>query len=85
MEAWATVFICAFHHAVDEYQDGGDLDKQKHICIALNQATDDELASISKGIDYNRERERLNKIYDVVPINANRIPEVPQGIMYGLV
>lgn len=62
-EAWAIVFLCARHHAVDEYQDCGDLQKEKNVWIALNQATDDELKKYSKVVPYIRERDRLNVKY----------------------
>lgn len=62
-ELWALLPICAYHHAVDQYQDGGDLNKEKHLWLALNRATDSELEAISKAINYKRERERLNNIY----------------------
>jgi hypothetical protein len=62
-EAWAIVFLCAYHHAVDEYQDGGDLQKEKNVWIALNQATDEELKKYSKAINYIRMRDILNLKY----------------------
>lgn len=66
--AWATVFACAYHHGVDEYQDGGDYNQEKHVWVALNQATDPELDAISKVINYRIERERLNTIYSLQPL-----------------
>ena len=62
-QTWAIIKICAYHHAVDEHQGGGDLDKEKNLHIALNRATDKELENISKVVDYKRERDRLNKKY----------------------
>jgi len=62
-EVWAIIHLCEFHHAVNTYQDGGDLDKEKNVWIALNRATDEELLKYSKAILYIKERERLNKIY----------------------
>lgn len=64
-EAWAIIFLCARHHAVDEYQDGGDLQKEKNVWIALNQASDAELLKYSKVINYLRERARLNEQYGI--------------------
>lgn len=64
-EAWAIPKLCAYHHAVDEFQDGGDLQKEKNVWIALNRASDEELQKYSKVINYIRERERLNAIYGV--------------------
>lgn len=63
-EAWAIIKLCTYHHAIEEHMDGGDLNKEINLHIALNRASDLELESISKAIDYKRERERLNKKYD---------------------
>lgn len=62
-EAWAIVILCERHHAVNRYQDCGDLQKEKNIWIALNQATDEELRQYSKAIDYIALRKRLNAKY----------------------
>ena len=62
-EKWAILPICAYHHEVDSYQDCGDLNKEVHVWIALNRATEDELRNISKAINYLALRDRLNKLY----------------------
>lgn len=62
-EVWAIIHLCAFHHAVDEFQDGGDLQKEKNIWLALCRATPRELIAISKAIDYLTLRRRLDKKY----------------------
>jgi hypothetical protein len=62
-EAWAIVILCSRHHAVNEYQDGGDLQKEKNVWLALNQATYEELLTYSKAIDYIRMRKTLNEKY----------------------
>lgn len=62
-ELWALLPICTYHHAVNEHQDGGDMNKEKHVWIALNRATDEELKSISKAVDYLSLRDRLNEKY----------------------
>ena len=62
---FAILSICAKGHGVDFYQDGGDLDKEIHLWIALNRASDQELLEISKVIDYQREKKRLNAKYGV--------------------
>lgn len=64
-EAWAIVKLCAYHHAVDEYQDRGDLNKEKNLWIALNQAGEEELRAVSKAVDYKKEKERLNRKYGI--------------------
>lgn len=63
-EKWAIIPICAYHHAVDRHQDGPGLDKQRNVWVALNRATDDELIAVSKVVNYMRERDRLNTIYN---------------------
>ena len=62
-EVWAIVPICEFHHAVGPFQDGGDLQKEVNVWIALNRATDSELMLYSKAVNYVRERERLTEKY----------------------
>jgi hypothetical protein len=62
-EKWSIIPLCAYHHAVDEFQDGGDLQKEKNVWIALNRATDKELLKVSKAVDYVRKREVLNNKY----------------------
>lgn len=74
-EEWAILDICAFHHGVDFHQDGGGMNKEKHVWIALNRATDDELRAISKSVDYIALRTRLNAKYGICyPLLAG-IPE----------
>lgn len=62
-ERWAIVPLCSYHHAVNQYQDCGDLKKELNQAIALNRATDDELEKYSKVIDYKRRRDYLKKKY----------------------
>lgn len=63
-ELWAIPPICAKHHGVDLFQDRpGQAPKEVRAWVALNRATDDQLRTVSKAIDYVRERERLNAIY----------------------
>lgn len=62
-EPWSIVILCSRHHAVNEYQDGGDLQKEKNVWLALNQATDEELRRYSKAIDYIRLKKVLNEKY----------------------
>ncbi len=62
-EDWAIVDVCEYHHAVDNFQDGGDLNREKHVWIALNRATDEELLRVSRAIDYIALKDRLNKKY----------------------
>lgn len=62
---WAILDICEFHHGVNNFQDRGDMRKEKHVWIALNRATDEELEAISKNISYLDLRHRLNAKYGV--------------------
>jgi len=62
-QKFAIIPLCCYHHAVNEYQDGGDLNKEKNEWIALNRATDVELKAISKAVDYIHKRNYLNDIY----------------------
>lgn len=62
-EAWAIIPLCEYHHAVNMFQDGGDLQKEINVWIALNRATDEELEKYSKSTNYKLMRERLNKKY----------------------
>lgn len=59
IEPWATVPVCEYGHGVDSYQDSGDRKHDVHVWIALCRATPAELSSISKAIDYHREKTRL--------------------------
>ena len=69
-EVWAIIHLCEYHHAVNTYQDGGELNKEKNVWIALNRASDEELLKYSKATNYIKERERLNKIYGVYKSKA---------------
>ncbi len=56
-QKFAILPACHKHHAeVSKYND-------QFIHVALNRATDSELQSITKAINYFFERDRLNKIY----------------------
>lgn len=63
---WAIIPLCEYHHAVNGHQDGGDLNKEINVLIALNRATEEELKDISKNVNYLSLRERLNKKYDKI-------------------
>lgn len=64
-EEWAILDICEFHHDVGAFQGTGDLNKEKHVCIALNRATEDRLVALSKAEDKIRIRNWLNNKYGV--------------------
>lgn len=62
-EEWAILDICAYHHEVDFHQDGGGMNKEKHIWLALCRAPEERLLALSKAIDLVGLRNRLNLIY----------------------
>lgn len=62
-ESWALVPLCEWAHSVNSCQDGGGLDKEVNVWLAINRATDDQLRQVSKVINYIRMREFLNKKY----------------------
>lgn len=61
----AILDICAYHHGVDEFQDGPGLDKERNIWIALNRMPESRLRELSKGEDRVALRDRLNAKYGV--------------------
>lgn len=85
-ERFAIIPVCAKAHEVDSWQDGGELNKELHLWIALNRATDDELASISRAIDYRQKRDRLNVTYGVYREPTDTPQTIPFffGINYSL-
>lgn len=62
-EEWAILDICAYHHCVDQFQDGQGMNKEKHIWLALNRATEQRLRELSRAVDYIALKVRLNKKY----------------------
>lgn len=62
-EAWAILCICSYHHGVDEYQDCGDLNKEKHEWLALRQAPEGRLEELSKAVNYKQRLKYLDSIY----------------------
>ena len=65
--------ICAYHHEVDFHQDGGGMNKEKHVWIALNRAPEARLIELSKATDYLALKARLNEKYGVwsAPLTFN--------------
>lgn len=60
---FAIIGVCAAGQEVDQYQDAHTMNKELNVWCALNRATDDELRSISKAINYFRMRDWLNSKY----------------------
>lgn len=61
-EEWAIIPLCAFHHAVDEYQDGGDLNKEINQMIALMRASSEDFAKYERN-DWTRQLAYFVKKY----------------------
>jgi len=61
-ELWAILDICEYHHAINQYQDGGNLDKKKHEWIAMSRMTNIDKAKYSKR-NWNKELTLLESIY----------------------
>lgn len=57
-ERWAIIPLCAWHHAVDQYQDGPGLNKDINRLIALSRATTEELLAYPRS-NFIRERDYL--------------------------
>lgn len=62
-ERWAIVPVCTYHHAVNEYQDGGDLDKGLNQYIALCRANLDDLCARMPKKDWRQEYKFLTQKY----------------------
>ena len=63
-EKWALVSLCAYAHGVDEYQDGGCLDKKINEWIAINRMSrEDEMKYPRR--NWAQERRFLNARYGV--------------------
>ena len=77
-EKFAIISCCAKGQEVDEYQDAHTMDKKLNVWVALNRATEEELASISKVINYQRLRDQLNKVYGTyVPFHNDSLINYP--------
>lgn len=62
IDKWAIIRLCAYAHSVDEYQDGGILDKGKNQLIAIKHATEKDLAKYPKA-DWGTLLKQLEKKY----------------------
>ncbi|MGH7782249.1 MAG: hypothetical protein ACREO5_00165 [Candidatus Binatia bacterium] len=47
-ERWAIIPLCAFHHSVDEFQDGPGLNKRINRQIAMSRATEEDKKKYSR-------------------------------------
>lgn len=69
---FAIVPLCWLTHT------GPEKNKEIAVWIALNQATDEELKSISKTVDYIKEREWHNNIYGIPQMPDPEIQYEPE-------
>jgi len=63
-ELWAITPVCAYGHGVDGFKDN-PINHELRYWVALNRATDGELSAISKAVNYQREKARLNEKWGV--------------------
>lgn len=61
-EEWAIIPLCERHHGVNNYQDGGVLDKQMNQYIALSRATEEELDRYPKS-NWKHQLKYLKTLY----------------------
>lgn len=47
-EEWAIIWLCAYAHDVDEFQDGGHLDKEKNQYASILSVTEGDLEAYPK-------------------------------------
>ncbi len=64
-DEWSILDICEYHHGVNNFQDRGNLNKEKHVWIALNRAPEERLKELSKAEDKIALKHRLNLKYGV--------------------
>lgn len=76
-QKFAIIALCAAGHGVDLFQDSStELPKDMRAWVALSRATDEEIQSISKAVNYFRERDRLNQKY-----GEYQAPEIPADVL----
>lgn len=61
-EKWAILPICAYHHAVDQYQDCGKMDKNKHEWLAISRMTEEDMQKYPR-FDWKQRLKYLNTKY----------------------
>lgn len=57
------IALCARGHEVDQYQDGGTMNKEMNVWVALNRADEEQLEVLSKAEDLIQKRDYLNGKY----------------------
>tara|TARA_R110000868_G_scaffold160448_8_gene390088 strand:+ start:339 stop:674 length:336 start_codon:yes stop_codon:yes gene_type:complete len=71
-EKWAIIPLCEWHHAVNKFQDSGDLNKRLNELIALLRATPEDLKK------YPRENwsEKINRLKKLCTLpKARTLPD----------
>lgn len=71
-EKFAIIPLCEKAHSVNKYQDGGDINKDINVWIALSRATPDQLHNYSKAINYSAKLTMLNTQYGTYTENYGR-------------
>lgn len=61
-ERWAIIPLCARGQEVDQYQDDRTMNKQMNRWVALNRASDEDLARFDRA-PFRFERDRLNATF----------------------
>jgi len=61
-EKWAIMSLCAWAHDVDEYQDGGNIDKDKNRYCCIIRASEEDLVKYPKK-DWVQMRKYLESKY----------------------
>lgn len=62
---WAIIPLCAFHHSVDQYQDGPGLNKEINRLIALSRASQEDFQELKGSTikSFNQELKYLLQKY----------------------
>lgn len=80
-EKWAIISLCARGHEVDQYQDAGTMVKELNQWVALNRASEEELASYPKAA-FKFLKDRLNRKFGVyIPSTPEAAPEIDYGLI----
>lgn len=74
-EWWAIISICAKAHSVDQFQDGGILDKEINQWLSINLMSEEDEANYPK-FDWKQRRKYLNGKYGIP-----RYPQPYSGIV----
>ena len=62
-EVWAIVPVCAKHHEVDNFQDGGGMDKKFHEWVAIKRMTPADKAKYDR-VNWDQRETYLDTLYE---------------------